>query len=161
MTTWCNFVSCLFTLCRIVYCALTKIYPVKYEHSLKHRTPKHNICIVNVCLWQIQEFVWDFKRTFLSKKKRIYEITFMKHYMVLFAILTTCLNAILSGFRFMYLTMCRRIKRKESFNPHLHRFSHIHKMTRFRIHSNFRTKIAWHTNTFLKNSCTNLVIQRN
>ena len=78
---------------------------------------------------------------FSAKKKRIYEIKFMKHYMVLFAILTTCLNAVLSSFRFMYLTVDNRIKRKESFNPHLHRFSHIHKTTRFRISSNFRTKM--------------------
>ena len=78
---------------------------------------------------------------YARNKKRIYEIKFMKHYMVLSAILTTCLNAILSGFRFMYLTVYNRIKRKESFNPHLHRFSHIHKTTGFRIHSNFRTKM--------------------
>ena len=65
----------------------------------------------------------------------------MKHYMALFVILTTCLNAILSDFRFICLTLYNTITRKESFNSHLHRFSHRHKTTRFGIRSNFRTKI--------------------
>ena len=100
---------------------------------------------------------------FEQKKKRIYEIKFMKHYMVLFAILTTCLNAILSGFRFMYLTVYNRIKRKESFNPHLHRFSDIHKTTRFRIRANFRTKMdrARSLSSRLDNSMAHKYISEN
>ena len=66
----------------------------------------------------------------------------MKHYMVLSAILTMCLNANLRDFRFMYLTVNHRITRNVSFNSHLHRFRHRHKTTRFGIRLNFRTKIG-------------------